>query len=712
MSSEYIRYDKDAQNIVTLTLDMPGRPVNVIGPEFDAAFGAVLARLTTDAPIAGVILTSAKKTFVAGADVDWLFQMTDPKEVFRLLEPMKAKMRRLETLGFPVVAAINGSALGGGLELTLACHYRIAIDDPRSKLGLPEVTLGLLPGGGGVTRLTRMLGLEKAAPYLGEGTQVDPRAAKAAGIIDELVADRADMLAKAKTWILAHPQAAQPWDQKGFRIPGGEPSHPKVAQMLAIAPAMLRKKTYRNYPAPEAILSAMAEGAAVDFDTASRIETRYFAQIATGPIAKNMLTAFWYQLNTINGGGSRPAGIEPTDTHTVGVLGAGMMGHGIAYVTALSGMEVALKDVTAQQAEAGQSRIAALMNKRVARGSMTEAERDAILARIRPTAAAADLAGCDLIVEAVFEDRELKARVTQEAEAQIAADAVFASNTSTMPITSLAARSARPENFIGLHFFSPVDKMRLVEIIVGKATSARTLAVAFDYVLKIRKIPIVVNDSRGFYTSRVFGSYVNEGMALLAEGQPPRAIESAGLQAGLPVGPLAVMDEVNLGLVLHIQEQTERDLAATGQQAPYHPANDVLRLMVKERGRPGRAQGAGFYEYPPAGEKFLWRGLAELFPPRGEKLSQVEMIERMMFAQALETARCYEEGVLTSVADANIGSIFGWGFPAFQGGTLQYINACGLPAFVQRSRELAAKYGPRFAPPEILVKMAAEGRTF
>ena len=542
--------------------------------------------------------------------------------------------------------------------------------------------------------------------------RIRPQQAKDAGLVDELAADREDMLSRAKSWILANPQSAQPWDRKGYRIPGGEPHQPQVAQMLAIGPAMLRKRTYRNYPAPEAIMSAMVEGAAVDFDTASRIESRYFAQVATGQTAKNMLGAFWFQLNEINAGRSRPQGIEPIETVKVGVLGAGLMGHGIAYVTAWAGMDVVLKDITPEKAEAGKAQIDKIIRRRVARGRMTEEEREAILDRILATGSAHDLQGCDLIIEAVFEDRELKAQVTHEAEAQIGEDAVFGSNTSTLPITGLAERSARPENFIGIHFFSPVHQMRLVEIIVGEKTSDRTLAKAFDYVLKIRKTPIVVNDSRGFYTSRVFGTYINEGMALLAEGQHPRAIESAGLQAGMPVGPLAVTDEVSLGLVMHIREQTKKDLAAEGKEAPQHPAYEVMDVMVKGERRLGKARGAGFYEYPQDGKKHLWPGLQRLFAPAEARLSQEEMIERMMFVQALETARCFEEGVVTSVPDANIGSILGWGFAPFKGGTIQYINDYGLGAFVERSSELAETCGERFAPPDILVKMAERGHGY
>ena len=707
------RYDKDEQNIVTRTLDMPGRSANVLNEEFGRGLAEVLARLQAETALAGVILTSGKKTFLAGGDLDYLYRVTDPAEVFGSTQQLKTGFRALEILGKPVVAALNGTALGGGLELALACHYRICLDNPKIKIGFPEVTLGLLPGGGGVARLTRMIGLQASFPYLSEGKQVDPQQAKKDGLINDLAADMDEMMAKARAWITANPSVKQPWDQSGYKMPGGDPKRPQMVQMLAIAPAIMRKTTYGNYPSPSAIMSAAVEGAMVDFDTACRIESRYFAQVATSQVAKNMVGAFWFQLNAINEGQSRPQGIEPQDTQKVGVLGAGMMGHGIAYVTAFAGMEVVLKDATLEKAEAGKALVEKILQKRVSRGRMSPTDKQTILDRIHPTASAEDLQECDLIIEAVFEDRDLKARVTAEAEAQIPPDAIFGSNTSTLPITGLAERSSRPENFIGVHFFSPVDKMRLVEIIVGEKTSDRALAKAFDYTLKIRKTPIVVNDSRGFYTSRVFGTYVNEGLALLAEGQHPRAIESAGLQAGMPVGPLALSDEVSMSLMMHIREQTKKDFAAEGRPFPEHPAYRVLDVMVTEQNRSGKAHGAGFYEYPAAGQKHLWPELRQLFPLNGfGELPQAEMIERMMFAQAIETVRCYEEGVLRSVADANIGSIFGWGFAPFSGGTLQYINAYGLPQFVARAQELAHKYGDRFNPPALLIEMAGQGKSF
>ena len=707
-----IRYEKDDSQIVTLTIDMPGRAVNVINEGLAAAFGEAIDRLAADAAVAGVILTSAKSSFIVGADIEMLQKMSDPAATFAQVEAQKALFRRLERLGKPVVAALNGTALGGGLEVALACHYRVALDRPDSRFGFPEVTLGLLPGGGGIVRLTRLLGLQAAFPYLMEGTQLTPKEAAAAGLIQALAADPAEMMQQARAWIQANPQAAQPWDRPGYRLPGGDPQRPQVAQMISVAPAALRQKTFGNYPAPEAILSVMVDGALVDFETASRIESRAFTQLATGPTAKNMINAFWFQLNEIKKGRSRPHEIAPTETKKVGVLGAGMMGHGIAYVSALAGLEVVLKDATAEKAAAGKARIEGLLDGRLRQNRITAQQKAAILDRIQVSGAAADLAGCDLVIEAVFENRELKAAVTRETEAHLADDAVFASNTSTLPITGLATAAARPQSFVGLHFFSPVPQMKLVEIIRGQQTSDRALATAFDFVLKIQKTPIVVNDSRGFYTSRVFTLYVYEGMAMLAEGQPARTIEMAGLQAGMPIGPLAVSDEVNLGLALEVRELARRELAAEGRTLPGHPADEVLQKMVRAAQRAGKAQGAGFYEYPTGGKKYLWPGLRDLFPASGEKLSQQEMIERLMFVQALETARCYAEGVVTSAADANLGSILGWGFAPFKGGTLQYINDYGLPAFVQRSQQLAAKYGNRFSPPVLLVEMAARGATF
>jgi len=706
-----IHSSTDEQNIVTLTFDSSGA-VNVIDLAFLRELEQAVARVVNDETARGVILASAQDSFVVGAEIDMLYGATDAAQVFEMAQAFKATLRKLETCGKPVVAALNGTALGGGFEIALACHYRIALDT-KAQFGFPEVTLGVLPAGGGVTRMVRMFGLQTALPYLVEGTRLNAREALDAGWIDEIVATRQELAPRAREWILQNPRAQQAWDADGYRIPGGDPRRPAVmSQILPIAPAMLRAKTHRNYPAPEAILSAAVEGAMVNFETATRIESRYFARLVTSQIAKNMMTAFWFQLNEIKRGASRPKKIAKQETKKLGVLGAGFMGQGIAYVSALAGMDVALKDVTRERAEAGKEKIAALLDERIARGKMDAAKREKILARIQPTDNAHDLADCDLIIEAVFEDRAVKDSVIRETSSVIEADAFFGSNTSTLPITSLAAQAARPENFVGIHFFSPVHKMPLVEIIRGKQTSDAALAKAFDYVLQIGKTPIVVNDSRGFYTSRVFGTYVREGMTLLAEGQHPRAIESAGIAAGMAVGPLAVSDEVNIGLIWHIREQTRQDFEQAGKIFPTDPSDAVVDFMVNTAKRAGKAQGAGFYEYPVDEKKFLWRELQNHFPPAPTELSQQEMVERLLFAQCLETVRCVEENVVTSSADANIGSIFGWSFAPYSGGTLQYINAYGIEKFSARSRELAAKYGARFEPPQLLVEMAEQGKTF
>ncbi len=704
------KYEKDSDNIVTITMDMQGRSANVINEEFGKLWLETIDRLTAEKnDIAGVILTSAKSTFFAGADIDNLYKQTDAKLIFNMCEGLKAQLRRLETLGKPVVAALNGTALGGGLEIALACHYRIALNNPKAQFGLPEVGLGLLPGGGGIIRLTRMIGLQPALPLLSEGKRLKVKEALSNGIINEIAETPEDMFAKAKAWIKANPKAINPWDDKGFKFPGGDAKNPKVASMIPIVPAMTKKKTHGNYPAVEAIINTAVEGSVVDFDTACRIESRYFTSLAVGQVSKNMINTFWYNLNAINAGGSRPKGYEKYTTKKVGVLGAGMMGAGIAYVTALSGMEVVLKDVSVEAAEKGKAYSEGLLKKRVSKGKMTKEKADEVLNRIKATDKP-DFDGCDLIIEAVFEDRALKAKVTQEAEAAMLPEGTFASNTSTLPITGLATASTRPKQFIGLHFFSPVDKMPLVEIICGKETDDATLAKAFDYVLQIKKTPIVVNDSRGFYTSRVFSTYVMEGIAMLGEGQHPKAIENAGLKAGMPVGPLALTDEVSMKLMDHIRKQTEQDLAAEGKAAPHHPGFAACEKMLAAN-RPGKAAGAGFYEYPQGGTKYLWPELTNLFPQQ-TPLAQQEMIDRMLIVQALDTVRCLEEGVLRSVADANIGSIFGWGFSPFNGGTLQYINGAGLKNVIERAKQLEAKYGERFAVPKLLQEKADKGELF
>ena len=713
--TDAIRYEKGQDQIVVLTLDMPGQSANTMNAAYREAMAATVARLEAEKDsIAGVIITSAKKTFFAGGDLNELIKVdkAHAKDFYASVRVLKAQLRRLETLGKPVVAAINGAALGGGWEICLACHYRVALDDKSVQLGLPEVTLGLLPGGGGVVRMVRLLGLEKALPYLLEGKKIRPQQALQTGLINELAVDRTELLAKSRAWILANPQARQPWDNKAYQIPGGTPSNPKVAQMLAIAPSILRSKTNGCFPAPEKILCAAVEGAQVDFDTAHLIETRYFTELVTGQVAKNMIGTFWFQLNQINAGSSRPHGFAPHVTRKVGVLGAGMMGAGIAYASACAGIDVVLKDIDLAAAEKGKAHSAALLDKKVSRGQLTAEQRENTLARIHPTQDDADLAGCDLIIEAVFEDRELKARVSAAAQRVVGADAVIASNTSTLPISGLATAVPDQGKFIGLHFFSPVDKMPLVEIIKGAHTSDETLARGFDFVLQINKTPIVVNDSRGFFTSRVFGTFTNEGIAMLGEGVAAPMIETEARKAGMPVGPLAVSDEVSLSLMSHIRQQTVKDLQAEGKAVPTHPATAVIDLLVNEYKRMGKAAGGGFYEYPAGGQKYLWPELKRRFELPGQQISPQDIRDRLLFIQAIETVRCVEEGVLMSTADANVGSIFGIGFAAWSGGALQFINQYGLNDFIARARYLAEQYGDRFTPPALLLEKAAQGAMF
>ena len=705
-----IQYEKNADGIIILTLDSPNQSANTMNADFRIALGNIVSKLKSETDISGIIFKSAKKTFFAGGDLDELIQAQPEHatEFFGMIQKMKAEFRYIETLGVPVVAALNGTALGGGWEIALGCHARIALNDPKAKFGLPEVTLGLLPGGGGIVRMVRLLGLQNAFPFLMEGKQFGVDKAKSLGLIQDTADSVEELLEKAIAWVKANPKSQQPFDVKGYKIPGGTPSSPQVAQVLAIAPAMLRDKTKGCYPAPEAIMAAAVEGAQVDVDTALTIESRYFTYLATGQVAKNMIGTFWHGLNAIKSGESRPKDVVKWQATKVGVLGAGMMGAGIAYSTAIKGIQVVLKDVSVENAEKGKAYSQKLLDKRVSQGRMTAEKRDQVLSLITATASAADLQGCDLIIEAVFENQELKAKVTQEAESYLADSGVFASNTSTLPISGLAQASKNQKNFIGLHFFSPVDKMQLVEIIKGKETSAETLAKAFDYVQQIGKTPIVVNDSRGFFTSRVFGTFVQEGLRLLAEGVHPAKIEMAALKAGMPVGPLAIQDEVSLTLSEHVASETRKALQAEGKDLPRSGADDVIHRMIHEFDRKGKAAGAGFYDYPEGGKKHLWEGLSHW--KQNIDISEQEMIDRFLFVQSLDTLRCLEEGVLESVIDGNIGSIFGIGFAPWTGGALQFLNQYGLNKALQRANSLEVKYGERFKAPQLLITKAQSGQ--
>lgn len=709
MADNTIQWDKDAHGIVTLTMDDPSGSANVMNEAYIESMGKVVERLVAERDsITGVVITSAKKTFFAGGDLNGMINLgpEDAGQAFDLVERVKKDLRTLETLGKPVVAAINGAALGGGLEIALACHHRIVADVKGSQLGLPEVTLGLLPGGGGVTRTVRMFGIQNAfVTILAQGTRFKPAKAKEIGLVDEVLPTVEELVPRAKAWIKANPDAhEQPWDKKGYKVPGGTPSSPGLAAILPSFPSNLRKQLKgAPMPAPRAILAAAVEGAQVDFDTASRIESRYFAQLVTGQVAKNMIQAFFFDLQHINSGGSRPEGIGKTPIKKIGVLGAGMMGAGIAYVSAKAGFEVVLKDVSLQAAQKGKGYSEKLEAKALERGRTTTEKSKALLDRIKPAGDAADLKGVDFVIEAVFENQDLKHKVFQEIEDIVEPNAVLGSNTSTLPITGLATGVKRQEDFIGIHFFSPVDKMPLVEIIKGEKTSDETLARVFDYTLAIGKTPIVVNDSRGFFTSRVIGTFVNEALAMLGEGVEPASIEQAGSQAGYPAPPLQLSDELNLELMHKIAVATRKAVEGAGGTYVPHPAEAVVEKMI-ELGRPGRLKGAGFYEYVDGKRTRLWPGLREAFKSGSSRPPLQDMIDRMLFAEALETQKCLDEGVLTSTADANIGSIMGIGFPPWTGGSAQFIvgyqgpAGTGKEAFVARARELAAKYGDRFLP--------------
>ncbi len=698
MAENTIQWDKDADGIVTLTLDDPTGSANVMNEHYQESMHKAVERLVAEKDtITGVVIASAKKTFFAGGDLKGMIKLgpEDAGEAFALVESVKRDLRALETLGKPVVAAINGAALGGGLEIALACHHRIAADVKGLVVGLPEVTLGLLPGGGGVARTVRMFGIQNAfMNVLSQGTRFNPTKAKEIGLVDELVGSVDELIPAAKAWIKANPEAhTQPWDVKGYKIPGGTPSSPALAAILPSFPSLLRSQLKgANMPAPRAILAAAVEGAQVDFDTACRIESRYFTSLVTGQVAKNMIQAFFFDLQTINGGGSRPDGIQPVKINKIGVLGAGMMGAGIAYVSAKAGYDVVLKDVSLEAAQKGKGYSEKLEAKALQRGKTTEEKSSALLGRIHPTADPADLKGVDFVIEAVFENQDLKHKVFQEIEDIVEPNAVLGSNTSTLPITGLATGVKRQEDFIGIHFFSPVDKMPLVEIIKGEKTSDEALARVFDYTLAIGKTPIVVNDSRGFFTSRVIGTFVNEALAMLGEGVEPASIEQAGSQAGYPAPPLQLSDELNLELMHKIAVATRKGVEDAGGKYEPHPAEAVVEKMI-ELGRSGRLKGAGFYEYPEGKRSGLWPGLRETFKSGSSQPPLQDMIDRMLFAEALETQKCLDENVLTSTADANIGSIMGIGFPPWTGGSAQYIVGYegplgrGKEAFVARARQ-------------------------
>jgi 3-hydroxyacyl-CoA dehydrogenase/enoyl-CoA hydratase/3-hydroxybutyryl-CoA epimerase len=727
--STTIRWEDAGDGVVNLVLDDPNQSANTMNAAYAASMKATVDRLEAEKDqITGVVITSAKKTFFAGGDLNDLKQATkaDAPAVAENLRNIKGDLRRLEQLGKPVVAAINGAALGGGLEIALATHHRVVVNDPKIQLGLPEVSLGLLPGGGGVTRVIRMLGIANGLmQVLLQGQRMRPEKALEVGLVSELVDSPDDLLPAAKRFIAATPEAVQPWDVKGYKIPGGTPSNPKLAANLPAFPSNLRKQLKgANMPAPLNIMSAAVEGAQVDFDTAIEIEGRYFVDLVTGQVSKNMIQAFFFDLQAVNGSRGREKGRTPWKSEKVVVLGAGMMGAAIAYVCAKSGIEVVLKDVSLEAAQKGKAYSEKLVAKGVEKGKVTQEKGDALLGRILATDRAEDAKDADLVIEAVFEDPGVKAQVFAEIEPFLKPDALLGSNTSTLPITGLAEGVSRPNDFIGLHFFSPVDKMPLLEIIKGEKTNDETVSRALDFAKQISKTPIVVNDSRGFFTSRVIGTFTNEGLAILGEGVPAPSVEQASGQAGYPAPVLQLTDELTMTLMLKIKKASQEAIEAEGGAFVHEPAYDVIEKMVNEYGRPSRAAGAGFYEYDESGKRTgLWSGLKDAFGGDNTSVPFEDLKERMLFREALESVKCLDEGVLETVSDANIGSIFGIGFPAWTGGVLQYINGyvdprdpekktTGPAGFVARARELAAAYGERFDPPASLVAKAEAGELY
>jgi 3-hydroxyacyl-CoA dehydrogenase/enoyl-CoA hydratase/3-hydroxybutyryl-CoA epimerase len=708
-----INYQVDKDGVAILTLDVKDKPMNVMTPEFMSDIRELGARIAGDDKVIGAVLTSGKDSFMAGADLKSIVAEFGPdadvEKVYGWCKTLQQAYRDLETCGKPIAVAINGTALGGGLELCLACHYRVVANNPKAVLGLPEVTVGLMPGAGGTQRLPRLIGIEPALKLMTQGRHLKAAEAVEAGIGHVLV-EPGQEVDIARAWVLESGNPEQPWDKKGFKVPGGAGlMNPSTIQTFMFGTSLLQKMTNHNYPAPITIMSAVYEGTLLPMDKALDIETKYFVTLLLHPVSRNMIRTLFINKGAADKLVRRPREPEKRKVTKLGILGAGMMGAGIAFVSARAGMQVVLLDTTKDKAEAGKDYSRKLLQQRVDKGRTTSEKAAQILERIVTTAEYDDLAGCELVIEAVFEDRKIKADVTAKTEAVIADDAIFASNTSTLPITGLAEASKQPDQFIGIHFFSPVDKMPLVEVIVGEKTNDVAIAQALDYIQQIRKTPIVVNDSRGFYTSRVFGVFSREGIIMLAEGINPALIENVAKHAGMPVGPLAVTDEVTLELSYHVMKQTKADL---GDQYKASPADAVIDRFVNELDRKGKRFGRGFYDYPEGGKKHLWPGLSDLYPMADEQPTAEEVRKRLLYSQAIETVRCMDEGVVTHPADADIGSIFGWGFPPYTGGTISFIETEGLKNFVAEADRLAEKYGERFAVPDSLRSMAENGRSF
>ena len=702
-----IRYKKDTNNIVTLTLDMSGRSTNVINHEIAEAFVPVIAHLKEEkakGQLRGVILTSAKKAFLAGGDLEYLYQANDPEEIFRFAEKLKGILRELESPGIPVVAAINGAALGTGFEVALACHHRIALSSSRVRLGFPEVQLGLMPGSGCIIRLMWLLGIGKSFPILTSGLRYSPSEAMQLGLVDEIADSPREMMDLAKAWLLQNKEGRRPWDRPGCSIPGGTAQDREMAHHIRQLAARLASQGHNNYPALQSILNVLAEGSKVDFDTACRIESRYYTELLRSPACKNMIKAFWFDLNFIKQGGNRPKGFGKFRPRKVGVIGAGRMGSGIAFACLDNGLEVVLKDVSKPIAERGRDYVRRKLNEMLAEGKKKPEEAEELLSRIQTTESSKDFENCDLVIEAVFENRLVKQKVTREAEEYLDEYSLLASNTVSIPITRLAEASVRPENYVGLHFFPPAEEVPLVEIVRGEQTSEETVARAFDFVRAIRKTPIVVKDDWGFYAARVQNTYILEGITMLQEGYPPALIENLGRQAGMPRGALAFADNLGLNMVLKYENQAAEHYGAKYVQ---HPAVAVLAKMLEDLQRQGKQRRGGFYEYPPEGEPFLWPELARHFPATQRNFDKQELSNRFLFAQVLEAVWCMQERVIHSVAAANLGSIHGWGFPAFKGGVIQFITDYGVDDFIQQCKTYQKVHGQRFRVPREL-KMFVE----
>ena len=728
MNLETFKFEIDADGIAVATYDVPGRSMNTLTGKAVADIVAIANEVGSNDAIKGLVLTSGKPTgFCAGADLGEMNESAGGGAKVELDEQalLKARfdagftlnktLRQLETCGKPVACALNGLALGGGLEVALACHYRVAANDnPKIQFGLPEAKIGLLPGAGGTQRLPRLIGIMEASQYILEGKPMKAEKAAQLGVVNEL-APTAELVDRAKAWIKANPEAKAPWDTKGFKVPGGVPNqHPGASQIATMGNAMISAKTFGNYPAQVNILKCIYEGTQVPIDAGLRIETRYFIDTQQRPEAKGMIRSLFLSMQELSKGASRPAGPAKYELKKVAVLGAGLMGAGIAHVQAMAGIETVLLDVSQEGAEKGKAYSKRILDKQVSRGKMTQEKADGILALITPSTDYALIKGSDLVVEAVFEDTELKAKVTKMAEEHLSDTAVMGSNTSTLPITGLAEASVRPENYIGIHFFSPVERMGLVEIIMGDKTTEETLAKTIDYVLKIRKTPIVVNDFRGFYTSRCFGTYTQEGMEMVLEGIKPAIIENVGRQAGMPMGALEVSDSVGLDTALKIGRQMAK---AMGVDANESASSQFLAWLVEDKGRVGRKAGKGYYEYGDDGKPTrLWPDLSEKIDLKVEECSpelKEELTKRFLFRQCIEVARCFEEGVITDARDADIGSILAWGFAPYTGGCVSYMDLkWGIEAFVKEADRLADAYGERFRPNAMLRDMAAKGESF